>query len=278
VAPTVIVLTVFWLVPLVASAYLSFTKWSGLGDPEWIGLQNFRSLLEDDAFSHAAGNTLWFVVGSIATLVPIGLALALLLDSSRVRGRRFFEAILVLPVTTPVVVLSISFLLIFDERYGFANSVLGELGLGGVGWLSTTAWSKPTILMFVVWSSVGFTMLYYLAGLQSIPRDLIDAARVDGASSAQTIRHIIVPLLRPTTIFVVVVATINAIQIFAEPYIVTRGGPENSSLTATLLLYNEGFRFGKLGYASAIGLVIFAVTLAVSVVEMRLLGIFRRDQ
>lgn len=277
VAPAVLLLTAFWLAPILASTYIAFTNWSGLGKPIFTGLENFRDLLQDPAFLSGAANTLWYAIACLVILIPLGLGIALLMNSRRVRGRAAFRTIIFLPTITSTVAIAIAFLLLLDTQFGLVNHVLAIFHLGPVPWLTSSAWSKPSVLLFVAWGSVGFIMVYFVAGLQAIPPEVIEAASIDGASRWQILRRLTIPLLRPTMTFVIVIVTINSLQILAEPYILTAGGPSNSSVSLGLALYQDGIMSGRLGYASAIGLVIFVVTICVSLVQLRILGVFRAD-
>jgi ABC-type sugar transport system permease subunit len=277
VAPALALLTGFWLVPIGVSIYIAFTDWAGLGDPEWIGLDNFRGLFDDQAFHSAAANTVWYSVGMIALLIPLGIGVALVMNSPSLRGRFVYRSILFIPGVATTVAVAISFLLILDTKYGLLNDILGTVGIGPVPWLTDPGTSKAIVLGFVVWGSIGFTMIYFLAGLQAIPRETVEAAQADGARKHQIFWHIVLPQLRPALTFVLVITTINALQILAEPYVLTDGGPNNSSLSAGLLLYKNGLTQGRLGYASAIGLVIFVVTIVVSLAQLRFLRVFKDD-
>lgn len=278
IAPALLVLTIFWLGPVVVSIILSFTAWGGFGTPVFVGLDNFAKMLDDSALVAGASNTLWYAAAAIAVVAPLGLLLALALNDPNVPGRVTLRSVFFVPGIAATAAVSISFLLLLDTRVGLVNYVLGRAGVGPVPWLSSPNWSKTSVLVFFAWAAVGFVMIYFIAGLQAVPADVLDAARVDGASRWATLLFVTLPQLRPTVAFVVVIITINTLQIFVEPFILTDGGPNNSSTSASLVLFESGVRLARLGYASAIGLVIFAVTIVVSLVQLRLLGVFADDQ
>jgi multiple sugar transport system permease protein len=273
VAPNVLGLMVFFGVPVGIAFFTSLQSWNALRPPEFIGLANFERLLNDPAFYNALGNTLRLLI----MVVPTGMALALgaaLLLNQRLRGRGLFRTIYFLPVVTSSVAASIVWTWIFQPRYGVVGNVFAFLGWQDVNWLTRPDLVLIPIGVVVIWQRLGFDMILFLAGLQAIPRPLIEAAIIDGANRWQRFWHITLPLLSPTTFLVLVLSTISAFQIFDQVYVMTartsRGGVGGSATTLTYLLYERAFVQSQYGYSAAIALVLFAITLAVTVFNLSL--------
>jgi multiple sugar transport system permease protein len=273
VAPNVLGLMFFFGVPVGMAFFTSLQSWNALRPPEFIGLANFERLLRDPAFYNALGNTLRLLI----MVVPTGMALALgaaLLLNQRLRGRGLFRTIYFLPVVTSSVAASIVWTWIFQPRYGVVGNVFAFLGWQDLNWLTRPDLVLIPIGVVVIWQRLGFDMILFLAGLQAIPRPLIEAAIIDGANRWQRFRHITLPLLSPTTFLVLVLSTISAFQIFDQVYVMTartsRGGVGGSATTLTYLLYERAFIQSQYGYSAAIALVLFAITLAVTVFNLSL--------
>jgi len=275
VAPALGLLAVFFLLPTVAALVLSFTDFdvyavADLSRLRLVGLDNYVRLLHDARFWTALRNTVWFVLVAGPASIAVSLAAALLVDAKVVRGRAIFRTILFLPVVTTLVAVAVVWRYLYHPRYGLLNQLLGAVGIAPVDWLGDPAWALPALALLAVWKNFGFNMLIFLAGLQAIPERLSEAARLDGANRWQELWHVTVPMLAPTFVFVGVITTIGYLQLFAEPYVMTQGGPANSTLSVVLLMYEEGFRWWNLGYGAAVAFVLFALILTVSLVQLRL--------
>ena len=273
VAPALGLLAVFFLLPTVAALVLSFTDFDvyAVADSSrlrLVGLDNYVRLLHDARFWTALRNTVWFVLVAGPTSIAVSLAAALLVDAKVVRGRAIFRTILFLPVVTTLVAVAVVWRYLYHPRYGLLNQLLGAAGIASIDWLGDPAWALPALALLAVWKNFGFNMLIFLAGLQAIPERLSEAARLDGANRWQELWHVTVPMLAPTFVFVGVITTIGYLQLFAEPYVMTQGGPANSTLSVVLLMYEEGFRWWNLGYGAAVAFVLFALILTVSLVQL----------
>jgi len=273
-APAVLLIVLFFYVPVVAGLVLSLTDFDiyAIGAPEvvrFVGLRNYSQMLASPAFWNALGNTLYFVLvgGPLSVLVSLGAAL--LLHAKLVRGRALFRTIYFAPVVTTLVAVAIVWRYLYHPRYGLLNLVLGWFGLGPVDWLGDPQWSMPGIIVLSVWKNFGYNMLIFIAGLQNIPEERYEAAAIDGAGPWRRFRHVTLPGLAPIFLFVGVTAMIGGFQIFAEPYVMTQGGPLRSTTTLVLLMYEEGFRWWRMGVAAAIAFLLFLVTFAWTLVQLR---------
>ncbi len=275
VSPAVLLIGVFFFVPVLAGLLLSLTDFDlyALGTPEvvrFVGLHNYGATLAGQAFWNALRNTLYFAFAGGPLLVLVSLGAALLLHAKLVRGRTFFRTVYFAPVVTTLVAVAIVWRYLYHPRYGLLNLVLGWFGLGPVDWLGDPHWSMPGIIFLSVWKNFGYNMLIFIAGLQNIPEERYEAAAIDGAGAWQRFWHVTVPGLAPISLFVGVTAMINAFQIFTEPYVMTQGGPLRSTTSLVLLMYEEGFRWWRMGAAAAIAFLLFLVTLAWTLVQLRL--------
>ena len=275
VAPALGLIGVFFVLPTGAALLLSFTDFDvyTVADPRrlrLIGFGNYARLLDDPRFWIALRNTAWFVAVAGPASIAVSLAAALAVDATLLRGRAMFRTIFFLPVVTTLVAVAVVWRYLYHPRYGLLNQLLGAAGIDPIDWLGDPAWALPALALLAVWKNFGFNMLVFLAGLQAIPERLFEAARLDGAGRWQQLRHVTLPMLAPTFVFVGVITTIGYLQLFAEPYVMTQGGPANSTLSVVLLMYEEGFRWWNLGYGAALAFVLFALILAVSLVQLRL--------
>jgi multiple sugar transport system permease protein len=273
VAPALGLLLVFFMLPTLAALLLSFTDFDVYAVADlhrlrvvWLG--NYERLLHDDRFWTAMRNTLWFVVAAGPLSVAVSLAAAMLVDAKVVRGRAIFRTILFLPVVTTLVAVAVVLRYLYHPRSGLLNQLLGLVGVPAIDWLGDPRWALPALALLAVWKGFGFNMLVFLAGLQGIPERLHEAAALDGAGRWQEFRHVTVPQLAPTFLFVGIITAIGYLQLFAEPYVMTQGGPADSTLSVVLLMYEEGFRWWNLGYGAAVAVVLFVVILAASVLQV----------
>ena len=272
VAPALTLIGLFFFLPVAASLLLSFTDFDiyALGRLDrlrFIGLENYRRLLNDPMFWTALKNTLYFVVvgGPLSVLVSLGAAL--LVNHRLTRFQGVFRTLLFLPVVTTLVAVAVVWRYLYHPRYGFLNYVLGLAGLPPIEWLGDPDWAMPAIILMAVWKNFGFNMVVFIAGLQSIPHRLYEAAEIDGADGWSQFRYITLPTLAPTFLFVTVITLIGYFQLFAEPYVMTQGGPTDSTLSVALLMFQEGFRWWNLGYAAAVAFVLFLIILAGTLIQ-----------
>lgn len=263
VAPCLLTFLAFQVYPIAYSFYLSFTRYDVGKDPQWIGLRNFAFLAEDDAFWAALQNTLWLV----AILVPVGLAIALFLSVLIFRFspnvQTFFKSAYYLPAVVSTVVVSFVWLWIYHPVFGLFNALLNLVGLPDVLWLSQRSTALPSIMFMTLVGGGGASVVLYLAAMGSIPPDLYEAAEIDGAHDRQQFWSITLPLLKPTTIYLLVVGVIATIQFFTPVYIMTDGGPANATLSLGLLIYRYAFRFNRLDLAATLGVLMFLLTIVI---------------
>lgn len=249
--------------PLVSSLYYSFTSYNALQAPRWVGLANYVRLFTTDPYiPGAVGNTLYLAAVGIPLGTISALVLAVLLNQ-RIRGIAVYRSLYYLPTMVPVVVSAFTWLLVLDPQQGAINNLLGMFGIQGPGWLNSPDWSKPSLVILGLWG-VGNSMVIYLAGLQDVPQHLIDAAAIDGAGWGQRLRHITLPMISPVIFFNVVLGVIGAFQNFTTIFIMTDGGPAQSTLTWGLLIYRNAFVWSRMGYASAMAWTMFVAVLAVT--------------
>jgi multiple sugar transport system permease protein len=267
--PTIIGLLLFSLGPVVASALLSFTSWDGLTPPVWTGTQNYSLLFSDPLFWTALRNTVEYTVGSVVPSIVLSLLLALAVNQ-KVRGVVFFRTLFFLPVISPPVAIAILWGWLYNAQYGIIDMVLNDLGIAPVQWLSEPSTALPAIMIMSIWSGLGYNMILFLAGLQGIPQELYEAARIDGANRWALFRHVTVPLLSPTTFFILILSMISAFQLFDYAYIMTSGGPNYATLSIVLYIYQMAFQNFKMGYASALAYVLFVIIAVVTFIQFRL--------
>src|SRR6266542_477125 len=271
--PSLLFFLVFIAFPVAFSFYLSFHSWNPLSDTKrFVGLANYAELVHSDAFGRTLLNTLVFDLSAIVLITVFSLLLAIALDQG-LAWTGFFRAIFYSPVVTSCVATGLVWLWVLDPGHGLVNNLLGAVGLPRPGWASDPYWAMPSVVLTYTWREVGYFTVIYLAGLQGIPETLKEAARVDGGGSRQVFRYVTLPLLAPTTLFVLVLGTIRATQLsFGIIYVMTAGGPVQATNVIVLDLYKQAFQFLRMGYASALAYVIFAVIFVATLVQFRLLG------
>jgi multiple sugar transport system permease protein len=268
-APSLIPLFVFLVAPMLSSIGLSLLSWDLLSSPRWVGLDNYRTLLHDGNFHSALLHTLYFVGGYLPLAFFGGLGLALALHQ-RLKGVAWLRTIYFLPVVTSWVVVALVWKWLLNPQYGIVNRLLGFVGVHGPGWWLDPHWAMPSIIFASAWKDLGFTMVIFLAGLQAIPEEYYEAAKLDGAGRWSRFRNITFPLLSPASFFVVVISLINNIQVFDQVYVMTQGGPAGSTTVVVQQIVQNAFNYGRMGYAAAMSWVLFAVILIVTVVQLRL--------
>ena len=277
IAPALLVIGVFFLLPAAASFLLSLTDFDlyALADPlnlRWVGFDNYTELLQRPLFWQAMANTLYFVIVGVPLSILVSLSAAVLLQDAAARATAFFRTALFAPVVTTVVAVAVIWRYLFHTRYGWINYALDGIGIAPVDWLGDPQWAMSTLILFAVWKNFGYNMIILLAGLQAIPTDLYEAARIDGANRWQQFRHITLPGLQPMLLMVAILTTAGYFQLFAEPYVITEGGPVQSTLSVLYLMFEEGFKWWNLGMASAVAFTLFAMMLTVTLLLSRLAG------
>ncbi|CAN5409530.1 sugar ABC transporter permease [soil metagenome] len=265
--PSAIPLTLFVLGPMVSAAWVSLTKWNLLAPAKFVGFDNYANLLADPKTGDVFLHTLWYIVGYLPLVYIGGLALALALNK-RLKGRAFWRGVYFLPVVTSWIVVALVWRWLLNPSTGIVNTALAFFGIDGPGWWSDPFWAMPSIILASAWKDLGFVMVILLAGLQAIDPDLIDAAQIDGAGRWRRLVSVILPLLSPSTFFVVVISLINGFQVFDQVYAMTGGGPGGASQVVVQQIYDLTFRYGQAGEASALSWMLFAVVLGVTVVQI----------
>lgn len=268
-APSAIPLLLFTFIPMVTSLWVSLHSWNLLTPMRWVGLRNYSSLLTDGMTRAALLHTLEYIGGYLPLVYAGGLGLAVVLNR-RLKGRNFFRSLYFIPVVTSWVVVALTWQWLLSPANGLVNHWLSLIGIHGPGWWASTTWAMPAVILASVWKDIGFVMVILLVGLQGVPQDLLDAARVDGASAWTRFWRVTFPLLSPATYFVVVISLINGFQVFDQVYVMTGGGPNNASQTLLLDIYNQTFRYQLVGRASALSWLLFVLVMAVTVVQSRL--------
>ncbi len=270
VLPSLLFLAVFVVYPIVSAFYLSLHRYDLIQAPIWDGFNRYALLYEDTRFFKALGNTFMFAVMTVPTGTVLSLLLAVLINQP-LRAIYFFRTAYYLPVVTSFVAVSFIWLWIYEPQFGVLNQILETLGLPTFAWLRDPSTSLLSIAILSVWKNAGYNMIIFLAGLQGIPQYLYEAAEIDGANAVQRFRHITVPMLAPTTFFVFVVYFIGALQMFAQAWILTQGGPLDSTLTVVYLIYQNGFEFLKMGTASAMSVILFLFIAVITLINTRIL-------
>jgi multiple sugar transport system permease protein len=273
--PSVVLILVFFFGPVLYGVWLSLTDFDlyAIADPSsvrFVGAGNYASALASPEFWNALKVTLWYALVGAPVSVAVSLAAALLVDAHLTRWKPFFRAVYFAPVVTTLVAVAIVWRYLYQPQYGLVNELLVRFGIPRVDWLGDPRWALPAILVLAVWKNFGYNLLIFVAGLQAVPRELHEAAELDGASAWQRFRHVTLPELAPVMLFVSVTTAINYFQLFAEPYVMTQGGPLRSTTSLVLLMYEQGFRWWRLGYAAALAFLLFAVILVATFVQLRL--------
>jgi cellobiose transport system permease protein len=274
ISPFYILFAVFGLIPVVFSIWLSFHQWNGIGAMKWVGLAQYSYLLSDSEFWHSIATTLIIWVVNTVPMLVLALILAFALHTT-VRFKGFYRVAYFVPNITSMVAMAIVFGSLFATQAGLLNAGLQWLGAqAGIGWLTDPRWIKIAVASMVTWRWVGYNAIIYLAGLQAIPTDVYEAAKVDGANSVQTFLRVTVPMLRPVILFTVITSTIGGLQIFTESQVLlgNTGGPENGGETIVLYLYNQAFVKNQFGYGSAVAWALFLLIVLFSVINWRLLA------
>ncbi len=272
-APGLSIVGIFFLIPVASAFLLAFTDFdiyalADVRNVRIVGLANFAGLLRNPVFWTALRNTLFFVLVGGPLTVVVALAAALLLDAKTARWKGFFRTVYFAPFVTTLVAVATVFRFLYHPRFGLLNQFLRILHIPAVDWLGDPRWAMPAIVILAVWKNFGYNMIVFIAGLQNVPESLYEAARLDGAGPWRRFRHITVPMLAPTFLFVGVITMIGYFQLFAEPYVMTRGGPLNATLSMALFMYQQGFRWWNMGYSAAIAFFLFLLILAATILQL----------
>ena len=273
-APALLIIGVFFFLPVLAALAVSLTDFdlyalADVRNMRFVGLENYLRLLQSRDFWRALGNTSYFVAVGVPLSLAGSLLAALLVNSRLTRWPALFRTALFAPVVATLVAVAIVWRYLLHTRFGLINSALGALGLHPIDWLGDPHWAMPAIILFAVWKNFGYNMIIFIAALQAIPEDLYEAAHLDGAGWWQEFSRVTLPMLRPTMALVGVLTVAGYFQLFAEPYVMTEGGPLQSTVSVLYLMYDEGFKWWNLGSASAIAFLLFVVVLAVSALQLR---------
>ena len=274
-SPALAAIGLFFVIPAVASLLLSFTDFdiyalADLRNLRFVGLQNYGRLIGNPLFWQAMANTMWFVIIGVPLLVSTSLLAALLVNAKTLRWRPVWRVALFAPFVTTLVATAVVWNYLLHTRYGLVNYALGTIGIGPVDWLGSPRTALPAILLFVTWKTFGYNMVIFLAALQAVSKDLEDAARVDGAGPWMRFRHVTLPAIAPTVLLVAILTVAGMFQLFAEPYVMTQGGPAGSTVTVLYFMFEEGFKWWRLGSGSAVAFVLFLCILAVTLVQLRI--------
>ncbi|GJI99486.1 sugar ABC transporter permease [Duganella rhizosphaerae] len=272
--PALLVIGVFFFLPVLAALVMSLTDFdiyalADLRNLRFVGLRNYVELLQTPLFWQALGNTLYFVVAGVPLSIAASLGAALLLHSRLTRFKGLFRTAFFAPVVTSLVAVAVIWRYLLHTRYGMINHGLELLGISPVDWLNDPHWAMPAIILFALWKNFGYNMIIFLAGLQSIPDDLYEAAGLDGAGVWQQFRYITWPMLGPTLLMVSILSMSGYFQLFAEPYVMTQGGPVQSTVSVLYFMYEQGFKWWNLGAASAVAFVLFAIMFCVTLLQLR---------
>jgi len=267
--PALIVIGVFFGIPVFAALLLSLTDFdlyalADMNNLRFVALGNYAELLRTPMFWKSLVNTTYFVAVGVPLSIAVSLGTAMLLNARVARFKALFRTALFAPVVTTLVAVAVIWRYLFHTTYGLVNWALGHLGIAPVDWLGDPAWAMPTIMLFAVWKNFGYNMVIFLAGLQAIPQDLYEAARIDGASKWRQFLHITLPMLGPVLLVVGVITISGYFQLFAEPYVMTRGDPLQSTVSVLYFMYEEGFKWWNLGRASAVAFMLFLIILAIT--------------
>ncbi len=272
-APAFAAIAVFFVVPVVSALVLSFTDFDiyalgNLSVVRFVGFENYLTIFQTPLFWTSLGNTLYFVLVGGPLSVAVSLGMALLVNSKLAKFKPLFRTVYFLPVVTSLVAVAIVWRYLYHPANGLLNHMLSWVGIAPVDWLGNPATAMPAIIIFAVWKNFGYNMLIFIAGLQNIPDELYEASHIDGAGPWRQFVDVTLPMLAPTTVFVVIITAIGYFQLFAEPYVMTEGGPMNATMSVVMMMYEQGFRWWNMGYSAAVAFVLFAVVLIFSAIQV----------
>jgi multiple sugar transport system permease protein len=273
-APALSAIFVFFFLPVISAFIISFTDFDiyTLGDIStlrFIGFENYSKLFDDPLFFTALKNTFYFVILAGPLSIAVSLGTAMLLNSKLVKFKAIFRLSYFIPVVTTLVAVAVVWRFIYHPKFGIINYFLSLLSIAPINWLGETSTAMPAIVLMSVWKNFGYNMIIFIAGLQNIPEDLYEAASIEGANGWQKFKSITIPMLAPTTVFISIITMIGYFQLFAEPYIMTQGGPLNSTLSIVQYMYQEGFRWWNMGYSASIAFVLFFIIMIGTLIQLK---------
>ena len=270
IAPWVVGVLVFTLYPILSSLYYSMTNYNVLNSPSFIGFENYINLLKDKVYLKSLTNTLYMIVIGGTITIIVSLIVSIIMDNRKLRGISLFRVFFFMPTLVPTVIACVLWIWMLQPTTGVVNTLLGYLGITGPGWIASPTWSKPAMILMMIWAC-GNIIIVNMAGLQDIPQSMYESASIDGANFFQKVRTITIPLLRPVILYNSVTLIINILQWFAEPLIMTEGGPDSSTVFYSLYLYQNAFQFFKMGYASAMAWIMLIIALALIIFLLKFL-------
>jgi multiple sugar transport system permease protein len=273
--PALSAIFVFFFIPVLAAFIMSFTDFDiyslgNLNNARFVGLNNYKHLFDDALFWTALKNTFYYVFAATPLSIAVSLFAAILLNSKLIKYKGIFRLSYFIPVITSLVAVAIVWRFIYHPRFGILNYFLGFFGINPIDWLGNSKWAMPAIILMSIWKNFGYNMIIFIAGLQNIPEDLYEAAVIEGAGKWEQFKSITLPLLAPTTVFISLITMIGFFQLFAEPYVMTQGGPLNSTISIVHYMYQEGFRWWNMGYSAALAFVLFIIILIGTLIQFRL--------
>jgi len=269
-APSLVLFAIFTAIPVLSAFFISFTQWNLFNEVTWVGLGNYLELAKDEIFAKVLGNTAYFVLISVPVQIVLALLCALVLNRG-IKGQTFFRVVYFLPVVTSTIAAALVWAWLFNSNFGLINAGLSLFGVTDLPkWMGSTRWAMPAIIIVSIWQNLGYAMVLFLAGLQNIGKDVHDAAALDGATGWDRFWYITLPLLSPTTFFVLVISIIGSFQVFELVLVMTKAGPANATNTLVYYIYQNGFQFYQMGYASAAAMVLFLIVLAFTLVQYKL--------
>lgn len=267
--PTIVIFGLFMVYPILDSIYLSFLDFSG-GAYSFVGFRNYVELFKDPVFYKSLGNTFLYLIIQVPVMISLALIIAVLIEQKFIRGRGFFRMSVFLPTITSLVAYALVFKVLFNTEHGLINYVIEYFGGQKIQWIYSALPAKFSVIISITWRWVGYNMIILLAGIQSIPEDLYESASIDGATFWQKFFFITIPMVKQILLFTTITSTIGTLQLFDEPYILTQGGPNNATITVGQYLYNNGFKYLKYGFASALGYVMVIIIGLLSIVQFKL--------
>jgi ABC-type sugar transport system permease subunit len=274
VSPFFILFALFFLLPSIAALVLSVFQWNGIGDLQYTGLSNYERIYSDRVFWQALRNTGAYTVANVFIVIPLALVMAVLLNAKSLRFAAVWRAMYFAPIVTSTVATALVFSILMNKESGLLNVPVTALGFEPINWFGDRFWVKISIIIMLIWRNTGLVMIYFIAGLQGMPQELYEAAEIDGANKMEQFLKITIPLLRPIILYVSIIVMLSSMQIFDEINILTGGGPANASVSVVQYLYSRGFERLRLGYASAVGTILFAIVFIFSLIQLRFIGAF----
>lgn len=271
IAPNLLGFLVFFLGPMLYGLYISFTDWDLLNDPKWVGLTNYNTLIHDDLMWKSLKNTLIYCLVTIPGGMVVALSLAMAVKQAA-RLAVLYRSLMFLPVVTSTIAVALVWKSVLNTDFGLLNWLLEFVGISPIGWLSDTRWAMVSVGLVAIWKNMGYNVVIFLAGLHAVPQHLYEAAAIDGAGAWRRFRNVTLPMISPTLFFVLIVSVIGSFQVFDQVYVLTDGGPGNSTVVYNYYLYQNAFEFFRMGYASAMAYALFALIFLITVFQVKFLN------